>query len=457
MTPMTPEEVAAQMQAIREQILNRKPVTDDPSLSDEAFLEATRQDRTANAQSQVAALIHSAAARKNIAPLPVQSQSDILLRRRAMRNDDLPALQAKKAVLDDMFKDQFAKDPNSVALGKWMLRETFGEEMPDLPGIQDTRQFDVLEPIIKTAGTSANLGFQAYTRANEANAARAAAATEAENRRAFEREQKETEATRQAGRDMAQQKFQAFLERMRQTGLNSRQDKALQAEMEKRAAEKAEPGWREKSAFESEVHRWTKDAPKGLTTAMKILDDAQDIIDSAGGLENMTGFGIKGNWLPDITVPERSKNVRQSLRELNNAILKATSGTAVSWPEYQRFDKARRGGGTEHELQYGLFLLRDSLDAAFKQSIAAARPEVQERAAKILPPKSKERWDKQKEKVPVDPNKPAPANATQVPDKAPVRVKHIASGVEDVYPAAVAGEMLKQLDAKGQRIFQVVE
>ncbi len=453
----TPEDLAERRRLLMEQILNRPAVTADPALSDEAFLEATRQDRAAQTQEQVLSLIQSAASRKNIQPQPVQSQAAILEKRRAMRNDDLPGLQAKKAVIDDMFKDQLAKDPNSIALGNWLLRQTFGEEMPDLPGIKDTRQFETIEPIIKSAANSANLGFQAYSRATEAEKARTAVATEAENKRAFEREREATEATRQASRDMSQQKFQAFLERMRQTGLNSRQDRALAAEIAKREQEKAEPSWRERHSFENEVHRWTKDAPHGLTTAMKILDDAQDIIDSAGGLENMTGFGKGGNMLPDLIIPRKSNDVRQSLRELNNAILKATSGTAVSWPEYQRFKKAREGGGTEHELQYGLFLLRDSLDAAFDQATAAARPEVQERVAKILPPKSKERWDKRREKPPVDPNKPAPANATQVPDKAPVKVRHIASGVEDVYPAAVAGEMLKQLDAKGQRIYKVVE
>ena len=79
---------AEELRRLREQILNRGP--SDPSLSDDAFMEATQRDAQAASADRVSALIHSAAARRNIAPAQRgPGEADTLLRRRAMRREEL--------------------------------------------------------------------------------------------------------------------------------------------------------------------------------------------------------------------------------------------------------------------------------------------------------------------------------------------------------------------------------
>jgi hypothetical protein len=102
----------------------------------------------------------------------------------------------------------------------------------------------------------------------------------------------------------------------------------------------------------------------------------------AEGRVDLPGYGPMAQWLPGALVGEEGRTLRSTIQGLENKLLKARSGGAVSVPEAERLGvelQTARNATTENELIGALNRFAAGLDASLQRKFATARPEVKER------------------------------------------------------------------------------
>jgi hypothetical protein len=140
---------AEELRRLREQIINRAPV--DPSLSDDAFLEASQRDAQNAGADRVSALIHSAASRRNIAPAQRgPGEADTLLRRRAMRREELADVPMRMQALQGARDEADDADPTWLSAARGLVGQIGGPESAELvKDLTSRRKFERLFPYVK--------------------------------------------------------------------------------------------------------------------------------------------------------------------------------------------------------------------------------------------------------------------------------------------------------------------
>ncbi len=451
---------AERLRLVREQILNRRPVTEDPALSDEAFLEASRKDRAANTQEQVLSLIQSAASRKNIAPQPVQSQQEILLKRRAMRKDDLPDLAAKEGVLSKMMEGHLAKDPNAIAVGRAIMKDIIPRlaETPELGRLDDTRHFDALKELTGSAARKSEINFQAEQKLDAESRARVHAEMKERRERAFEAEMKtamaeerrQLEADRRA-HDISMQNLrnQGALDRAKlKGGAKGADTPALQVRKDALAL-----------AYGNKI-------PEGIYGALNNLKQFDALIKEAGGLENVTGFGYGGQRLPGswvglweglVNEPARGQMARQILELVQGDFRQARSGLAVSKQEAEFIQKALSGSGTEEEVRNGLLLLRERFLDAFAEVTESAPDYVVPSLMGKIPVHAQPDVRKRSPKAARTAGPAGADNAVQVDPNKMVKLRDPRTGGTIMKTAEQAAILTNQKGPDGKALFVVEE
>lgn len=112
------------------------------------------------------------------------------------------------------------------------------------------------------------------------------------------------------------------------------------------------------------------------------------------GSVDLPGFGAVERYLPGVLVGEKGRNLRSRIQTIENLVLRAQSGAAVTPQEAQRLAEqlqTAKGAPSEREMLGALNELSRTLDTALKRNLSIQRPEV------------RELWERQGQRTGVDP------------------------------------------------------
>lgn len=157
----------------------------------------------------------------------------------------------------------------------------------------------------------------------------------------------------------------------------------MAATAEERAARAAERGERQ---LYTDIQRLDKTIGDPLMDLVQSTADIRTQLapykPDAEGNVDLPGYGKVEQWVPGWAVGEEGRALRSTVQGLENKLLKARSGGAVSVPEAERLGvelQTAKSATTERELIAALNRFAAGLDAALQRKLSTAPPEARER------------------------------------------------------------------------------
>lgn len=130
---------------------------------------------------------------------------------------------------------------------------------------------------------------------------------------------------------------------------------------------------------QGDLIKWSNKIPKETRALDQFGQQADAIVQKAGGWDQIKGIGFTGSALPAAAVAENENALRQIYTGMKNSYIKQFAGTAVSASEEARMNAALgavKFGHTAAQVATGIDIMRRLNQENFAQSMTGAPKEI---------------------------------------------------------------------------------